>query len=133
VTTRQHYRIGSQQVLVGPEVWEEKRTPCHPRHPEAVLVSSEVLHPGPENLHAPTLDIDLPCMLVESSTPGHYHLYIDKAMPWEDYARLLNVLADVGIIERGYADASLRRGASFLRRPGVTKRDLPSLPQQDYV
>lgn len=28
-------------------------------------------------LHAPTLDVDFPCELVPSSTPGHFHRYID--------------------------------------------------------
>lgn len=73
------------------------------------------------NLHAPTLDIDLPCRLVPSSTPGHFHLYIDKAMTWAQYVRLLNVMADVGILEPNYVAASIRDGATILRRPGVKK------------
>lgn len=72
-------------------------------------------------LHAPALDIDLPCRLVPSSTPGHHHLYIDKAMPWPKYVKLLNVLAEVGILEESYVAASIRDGATILRKPGVSK------------
>jgi len=73
-----------------------------------------------EGVHLPTLDIDLPCQLRESS-PGHFHLYIDKPMSWSSYRMLLDVLASVGIIERGYADASINKGASCLRKPGTFK------------
>jgi hypothetical protein len=89
---------------------------------EANLVGSRLdsWHLSPE-LHAPVLDIDLPCRLEPSTTPGHFHLYIDKAMKWPDYERLLTVLAEVGIIEPGYADASIRRRQTFVRKPGVVK------------
>ncbi|MEO2133362.1 hypothetical protein [Microbacterium sp.] len=74
-----------------------------------------------ENLHKVVLDIDIPAKLVPSSTPGHSHLYIDKAMPWGDYFELLSVLADVGLIERGYFDASIARGHTAARLPWVKK------------
>ena len=72
-------------------------------------------------MHAPAIDIDLPCELIESSTPGHFHLYIDHELTWEQYKLLLAVLADVGIVEPGYYRASVARGQTFLRKPGVTK------------
>lgn len=68
-----------------------------------------------EGMHLPALDIDVPCRLVESSTKGHFHLFIDKPMTWEEYRILLDGLARAGIIEQGFAEASLDRGASFLR------------------
>lgn len=73
------------------------------------------------DLHRPVLDLDLACELVPSSTPGHYHLYINKSMTWAKYRRLLEVLAEVGIIEPGYAKASIARGFSAVRLPGVVK------------
>jgi hypothetical protein len=73
--------------------------------------------------HALLLDIDHPAWLVRSSTPGHFHLYIDVpgGIRHGDYLTLLNVLADVGVIERGYANASAARGFSSLRLPWIKK------------
>ena len=87
---------------------------------EGNLFSSEVVtKPG---WHAPTLDIDeINVEVIESTTPGNYHLYIDKAMPWEDYIKLLQVLREVGICQAGFVGLSMARGASFLRKPGVKK------------
>ena len=37
--------------------------------------------PGSRAQHYPVLDLDLPAVLVPSSTPGHSHLYIDLPIP----------------------------------------------------
>lgn len=71
--------------------------------------------------HRPLLDIDFPAVVIPSTTPGHGHLYIDKEMSWKDYQKLLNLFADLGIIEHGYRGASLARGYSALRLPWVKK------------
>ena len=60
--------------------------------------------------HKPVLDIDFPAALVESETPGHHHLILDKQLTGHQYLLLLSVLAEVGIIEPGYLGASLERG-----------------------
>lgn len=72
------------------------------------------------------LDIDLPAVLLPSSTPGHSHLYIDHEMTWDDYAEVLTVLGSVGILEPGYVAASLARKATLLRLPWVTKSNTPT-------
>jgi len=71
--------------------------------------------------HRPVLDLDFDAALVPSSTEGHWHLYLDALMPWDDYAKLLTVMAEVGILEQGYVDASLARGYSSARLPGVMR------------
>ena len=71
--------------------------------------------------HVPTLDLDVPHYFVPSSTPGHSHLYIDVPMSWRKYKRLLRALYRAGIIERGFYKFSVRRGASFVRKPGIKK------------
>lgn len=71
--------------------------------------------------HAPVLDLDFPAELVPSTTEGHFHLYLDHEIPEDRYFRLLDALADCGIIERGYASASKRRGFSAVRVPWVKK------------
>lgn len=65
--------------------------------------------------HAPILDLDVPTRYVTSSTPGHAHLYIDVAMSWWKYRRLLRHLYKCGIIEKGYYTMAKARGGSFLR------------------
>lgn len=65
--------------------------------------------------HMPAIDIDLPVRVVESSTPGHYHLFIDKEVEQEHYWQILRALYEAGIVERGFYELSVARGASFLR------------------
>lgn len=71
--------------------------------------------------HRPVMDFDIPARYVPSTTAGHGHLYIDKPLSWEQYQKVLNVLAEVGILEAGYVGAAIRRGASFVRPEWVKK------------
>lgn len=88
---------------------------------DAEVVSSEI----GGGAHAPVLDIDVPAYLVPSSTPGHTHLYIDCAMSWRQYKRLLRALANAGIIEKNYLTASLVRKHTAVRVPWVKKSGSP--------
>jgi hypothetical protein len=75
-----------------------------------------------DKLHRPALDIDVPCELIPSSTPGHHHLYFPTVeMHWWEYAALLGALARGGILEPQYYTASLGRRQTLLRPPGVTR------------
>lgn len=86
---------------------------------DANIITSEI-SPG---LHAPVLDIDFAARLIPSSTPGHFHLYLDKAMTWDKYRKLLVALAEAGIIEQGWAGASITNGYSSIRKRGVYKQE----------
>ena len=86
---------------------------------DATVVSSEL--DEERGIHTPMLDIDIPARLIESSTPGHSHLYIDKEMTWRQYKRLLRALMKAGIIEENYYKESVRRKASHLRPPWIEK------------
>jgi hypothetical protein len=99
----------------------DDRVECEEEH--ANVVSSRVrIGTEDKEFHSPILDIDFPARLLPSSTPGHFHLYLDGlTMPWSTYEPLLDALADAGVIERGYAEASKARRATFVRKPGVTK------------
>ena len=79
-----------------------------------------------EDRHAVLLDLDVPAALVPSSTPGHSHLYVDVSVPTETYFRLLDVLAEAGVIETGYANVSKHRGGTSLRLPWIKKPDTSS-------
>lgn len=80
-----------------------------------------------KGMHMPLLDIDYDAALLPSSTPGHFHLYLNKAIKWDVYKKFLEAAAEAGIIQKGYADWSLARSQSFLRKPGVKKETGPAL------
>src|SRR5690242_17576424 len=54
---------------------------------EADVITSQLN--GSPNYHMPVIDIDFPCELIESATPGHYHLYINKAVYKVHYFEML--------------------------------------------
>lgn len=59
--------------------------------------------------------------IVPSTTMGHHHLYLDRALSWERYVELLEALADAEIIERPFLEMSRHRRMTLLRKPGVRK------------
>lgn len=93
---------------------------------DANLVSSAL---EGSDMHKPCLDIDIPCLQIMSSTEGHSHLYFDKELSWEQYAKLLGVLGEVGIADPKWVQHSLDKHQSTLRPPGVKKPDLEEREQ----
>jgi hypothetical protein len=74
------------------------------------------------SIHMPVIDIDrMPVKLIESTTPGNYHLYIDKEMTWPIFVVLLDALLTAGIIEKGWHDATIKQECAYVRVPGVKK------------
>lgn len=72
--------------------------------------------------HIPVLDIDLKAALVPSTTPGHYHLYIDKILSDEKYGKLLEVMVECGIVQQGILDNQWKKnGYTAVRIPSVKK------------
>lgn len=103
------------------EYSDETRTPVD--DPNAANVVSSNYGTVHSTMHRPVLDIDFPAALVPSSTPGHFHLYLDKPLPWEQYKRVLQVLGDVGILEPGYVNVSVERRHTAVRVPWIRKGD----------
>lgn len=92
---------------------------------QANVVSSE-LRPSwsvAGHRHVVALDIDYPAYVVESSTAGHHHVYLDVpgGVAHEDYMELLALLGRIGVVEAGYAEVSIKRGHSDLRLPWIHK------------
>lgn len=87
------------------------------RRTEAEYVSSETIY----GQHAPAIDIDMPCRLVPSSTPGHFHLFIEKTMPLRQYKKLLKAMARAGIVEKQFYKMAVNRKATHLRTPNNPK------------
>lgn len=93
------------------------RNPAQPEnaHPQAAGLADDV--------HLPCLDLDVPARLVPSSSPGCSHLFIDVPVTWEHYEQLLDLLARMGIIEEGFAQASIGRGMTMLRTKPTKPRE----------
>ena len=71
--------------------------------------------------HLPVLDLDFPIVAEPSTTEGHFHLYIDRAMSWDQLVKLMDGMEEVGLLETGYVEAAKIRGYSSVRLPGVLK------------
>jgi hypothetical protein len=90
---------------------------------QANLVSSYTL----DDKQMPILDLDFDHLVVESTTDGHHHLYINVPMSRMKWRVLMLVLWWTGVVEMGNAVWSLRRGANFVRPPQVKKTAVESV------
>ena len=88
---------------------------------QAEAISSRTMHSTGQVWHRPMIDLDMEAAIVPSSTAGHCHLYINKELSWDDYEKLLTVMAEVGLVELGYVAASRKRQCTFLRLPWIRK------------
>lgn len=105
------------------------------RWPTSRLHANRISSLTEDDLHAPVIDVDLPIRVIPSSTPGHYHLYIDKKMSWKAYRKLLKALVEAGLVEENWYKMSLRRRMTMVRPPHLRKKDDPdrrSVPIHDY-
>lgn len=71
--------------------------------------------------HLPVIDMDLPCHLEPSTTPGHFHLYVNKVVAWDKYVAVLKAMYEAGLVEEGFYEMTVSRGESFVRPPWVAK------------
>ncbi len=91
---------------------------------DANLVSSNVRDnddPFGNDWHLPCIDLDYEAHLEPSTTPGHYHLYLNRHITWDKYVDLLDALYNAGLIEFGFWHLSKERGGTFVRMPGTQK------------
>lgn len=98
---------------------DEVRTPTAVG--ESNCISSRIADGSNAGQHTLLLDLDVPAVLIPSSTPGHSHLYVDVPMCWESLKRVLEALALAGVIEGGYAEASIAREHTTVRLPWIHK------------
>lgn len=82
---------------------------------EANLVCSDLTLS--DNYHSPCIDLDMPCILVDSRSSGHSHLYINQTMTKSDYFKLLKTMMEVGLVQKGFYEASVERGYTACRKP----------------
>jgi hypothetical protein len=72
----------------------------------------------------PALYFVVPVRVLASSSPGHFHLYIDAGCSWGQYRELLELCRVAGVILGSVVPLSIQRGQTFLLRPGLTKAAL---------
>lgn len=84
--------------------------------------------------HMPVLDIDaIPMELRPSKTPGHFHLFIDKELTWEQYDYLLGALEYAGIVEPNYVTAARQARQTFVRKdPAKRPERVPGIGPRHY-
>lgn len=69
----------------------------------------------------PILDLDFPHHVVQSTSDGHTHLYLDVPISTWRWFWLMCALRYAGVIELGFFVWSIRRRGNFVRLPGVKK------------
>jgi hypothetical protein len=132
------------QVLINVEVFTDSEGQYEPantkREPVASVDAANAITSrtkaslmAPAGVHKAVLDIDFPATLIPSSTPGHYHLYIDKEMSWEAYTGLLRAMFFAGLLQEGYVTTSIERGYSAVRLPWIKKDGTQSLVPSEPV
>lgn len=98
---------------------DEGTTPFVPPEGRTPNLVSSLLENGS---HSPAIDIDFPVRLEPSSTPGHFHLFLDGVeMDWATYKSLLIALAEAGIVGQGYVHHSIERRQTLCRLPWSRK------------
>ena len=102
---------------------DSERIPADDIYSDAQVVSSEITNDifMDGNSHYIALDIDMPVIAIPSTNRHHTHLYIPRAVPWEKYEKFIEACVEIGIVERGYLEASKKRKATFLRLPWIKK------------
>lgn len=85
---------------------------------DSVNLVSSLVKDSPA-IHFPAIDIDSNCFVIESQTPGHFHLYFDKALTYDEYEILLSAMTKVGLVEQGFYESFLARKATYLRLPPI--------------
>lgn len=88
-------------------------------------VDSSFQNPGlvEGGMHLPVIDLDIPHTYRPSTTPGHGHLLLDVAVPWDKYVKWLELSAELGFVQEGWVRASKARGFTSIRKEGVYKTE----------
>jgi hypothetical protein len=105
---------------------QSERNEVHPL--DANLISSKKANGG----HTLLLDIDMRNFVVDSSTGGHKHVYIDANLTTDDLKEVIDVLAKHGIVQPGIKKQLDADGFLSLRPPGVIKGTVDDFDLEDY-
>lgn len=108
--------------------YDDEKDPVEVHPLDANLISSKKIN----GAHALLLDLDSRSYVVDSTTSGHKHLYIDADLDLEALKEIVDVLAKHGIVEEGIQNQLARRGFLSLRPPGDKKGTDDDLDTENY-
>lgn len=95
---------------------------------DALLIGSQKMSEDEKNpKYRLFLDLDINAVLLPSSSEGHHHLIVDANLTKEQHDKVLDVLSEVGIIQRGFALGGRDVSGASLRLPWVVKGEDKSL------
>lgn len=109
-----------------PHAWQSL-TPEDRATPDVANIITSVVYDGPllgedkVKIHSPIIDLDIEHHYVESSTPGHGHLYLNVQLSHAEYLDLLTTLQKYGIVGTGTLKQFDRDGCTSARIPGIRK------------
>ena len=84
--------------------------------PKGEFVRSCPARDGKRETHYPVFDIDHDLFhWRESATPGHYHLFFDKPIEWKKYEKVLDAMADAGMVDPIWVNITKRRRNGVVR------------------
>lgn len=115
------------------ETWNKPKPQADGAHLLRTPIETAMLTLGFEEyevpLHRIVIDVDHPAHLVDSSTPGHHHLYVEiPPVEWDKYVKWLEASVEIGLISEGYANACISRGHSDVRLPWIRKGEPGDIP-----
>jgi hypothetical protein len=102
-------------------------TPEDRATPDVANIITSIVYDGPlldedkVKIHSPIIDLDIEHYYVESSTPGHGHLYLNVQLTHAELLDLLTTLHKYGIIGKGTLKQFERDGCISARIPGIRK------------
>lgn len=91
--------------------------------PRANLISSKAYEVDGISYHTPIFDLDIDARLVPSSTPGHWHLYLNRVITDTEYGNILKAFNEAGIVQNGIIKEQWEKyGQTTVRLPGIQKK-----------
>lgn len=81
---------------------------------DATHLSSQLRH---GDHHVLVLDIEHSVEVVRTNKAGHHHVYINKSMPWEKYVKIIEAMADAGVVDEQWATQALTQGYAHASLP----------------
>lgn len=85
------------------------------KDPEGTLIGSS----NNNGTHFPIFDFDFPVVCIPSKTPGHFHVYLGKAVSEDQFRYLLSSMVEAGLVQKRWAENFNMTGEVYLQVPAM--------------